>query len=327
MPLRTRLAASILATLPLMYGGGAAAAPTPDSAHADQLFREGKAALEAKRYAEACPKLAESQALDPGTGTLLALALCHEGLGSTATAWREFLDVAAASQKGRTDRAALAADHAHALEPQLSKVRLEVPSELQPKVQVRVDGNEVASATWMNPMPLDPGDHVIEALVQDALPFKQAVHLGPHADLQTVSVPSPETVVAAPKAPPAAPMTTRHKMGWGLGGAGAVVFITGVVLGIEALSEHGSATSLCSSSPCSNATGVSDESTAKSLAWGADFAVPIGLAGLATGIYFLATKDPTDKPPAEAPPSDAPTARVTPTFGPGSAGLAITGTF
>ena len=122
--MKHRLRVAILALAPLGVAlsvtGSAQAAPSSDSARADQLFREGKAALEAKRFADACPKLAESQKLDPGTGTLLALALCHEGLGSTATAWREFRDVAAASLKGRTDRAALAADQAHTLEGQIS---------------------------------------------------------------------------------------------------------------------------------------------------------------------------------------------------------------
>ena len=37
---------------------------------ADALFKEGRALLDAKKFDEACPKLAESQRLDPGAGTL-----------------------------------------------------------------------------------------------------------------------------------------------------------------------------------------------------------------------------------------------------------------
>jgi len=83
--------------------------PQAEARLAQALFDEGRALMAQKRWAEACPKLAESQRLDPGGGTLLNLALCHSGEGKTATALVGLDDaLAAAVRDGRADREKLA---------------------------------------------------------------------------------------------------------------------------------------------------------------------------------------------------------------------------
>lgn len=302
-------------------------AETP-GARADRLFREGKAALGANNFAEACPKLAESQRLDPGTGTLLALALCHEGAGQTATALREFRDVATASQKVRADRAALALKHVKALEPQLATLALTVPPSLQATVQIRVDGEEVPASAWANPLPLDPGDHPVEASAPGRVPWKSTVHLDATGGTKAVTVPDLEPVAAAPVvvAPPpdtsaSHPMGTRRLAGWITGGAGVVVLGVGGVFGGLALSKQSSAKGLCPSSPCSSSAGVADNSAAKTDAWVADFGVGLGLVGLGTAAYLLFfAKD--DAPPATA---AARGLTVLPSVGAGGGGLSLRG--
>src|SRR5687768_960846 len=101
-----------------------------DTIAAEALFQQGRALLDAGKVREACPKLAESHRLDPATGTLIALALCHEAEGKLASAWAEFSDAEGrARAEGAKDREAVAHEHATALFPRLSALTIEVSIE------------------------------------------------------------------------------------------------------------------------------------------------------------------------------------------------------
>src|SRR5258707_8791401 len=94
-----------------------------DPAGAEKLFADARKLLEAGKYAEACQKLADSQKLDPGVGTLLNLAQCYEKLGRTATAWATYHEaLAGARASGPVEREKRASRRAEALENRLPKV-------------------------------------------------------------------------------------------------------------------------------------------------------------------------------------------------------------
>src|SRR5437899_2884511 len=118
-PRRAALALSVIATMSVA-GRARADGEVDPRVIAEQLFDDGRALLEAKRYPEACAKLAESQRLDPGGGTLLNLGICRELEGKTASAWAVLRDALgqAVSDK-RSDREEVARAHLARLEPRL----------------------------------------------------------------------------------------------------------------------------------------------------------------------------------------------------------------
>src|SRR5262249_16349556 len=126
----------------------------PDDA--DKLFSEGRALVKQGKYAEACPKLASSQKLDPAAGTLLALGDCYELNGQTGSGWTAFKAAETmARQANDTPRADESVRRMQLLEPKLSKLLIEVAPENQREgLDVRRDGNPVPSSLFGSAVPV-----------------------------------------------------------------------------------------------------------------------------------------------------------------------------
>ena len=89
-----------------------------DKAAAESLFQAGVDLMNQQRFAEACPKFAESQRAEPSTGTLINLGSCYERIGKTASAWAVYVEaVELARKQGRTDREATASGRVAACGP------------------------------------------------------------------------------------------------------------------------------------------------------------------------------------------------------------------
>jgi hypothetical protein len=177
-----------------------AAARASDSSAAQALFDEGRRLIKDGRWAAACSKLEESQRLDPGMGTLFHLSACYAQTGRIASAWSSFLEVAReAKARGETARERVARQRASELEPKLSRVKVNVPSP-EAELEVKRDGRVVPRAEWGETVPVDEGDHVIEASAPGKKPWRSAVRVEGDARKVVVEVPRLEDVV--PQAPP-----------------------------------------------------------------------------------------------------------------------------
>ncbi|WP_437661485.1 hypothetical protein [Sorangium sp. So ce1182] len=212
---------STLAALAALAPAARAAEPTREErAAAVALFDEGRALMAAGKHAEACPKLAESHAIDPGIGTLFNLSDCYERIGRTATAWIGFRDVAAAAlSAGQTERERVARARAAALETRLSRLQIVVPPEAAiAGMDLTRDGVPVGRALWGTAVPLDPGEHRVAAVAPGHKPWEAKVAID-KPGVVSVTVPVLESAPAsssgagvAPKAavapPPVEPPAT-----------------------------------------------------------------------------------------------------------------------
>jgi hypothetical protein len=233
-----------------------------DPAAAEALFREGTKLMEQKNFAAGCPKLAESQQLDPATGTLMALAMCHEGQGKTASAWAEYAEVAnRAREEGRSDRERAARDRAAALEAKLSTLTI-APSALAAVtvgLVVKRDGVLVGPGAWKTAVPVDPGEHTVEASAPVKRSIIATVTVGPAGDKKTVEIPGLENdsggtatpaaamIVPGPERSGLAPMQIG---GISAGAAGIVAIGVGTYLGLHARKLNEDSKAGCDGNAC-----------------------------------------------------------------------------
>lgn len=295
----------------MLLAGAAVVASAParaeepaDPAAAEALFAQGKALMQNGDYAQACPKLEESYRLDPATGALLALALCHEGEGKLATAWAEFMNVAALAHAERnTEREQSARQRAATLEPRLSYLVLRVGQAVAglPGLVILHDGVTLRPAAWGTPIPVDPGRHVLSATAPGHKPWETSLVITAPAQRGVVEVSELLPLESTPEkaARPAPPihrespsMTPLRATGVGLMGAGAtsLLFAGGALW--RALAKDADADGHCS--PKCNLEGAEERSAATEAASFATVGAIAGSALLGAGVALFVLGKPND---------------------------------
>jgi serine/threonine-protein kinase len=306
-----RTLAAVAFTLAVVLSPAIARAQSAsDQATAEALFRQARDLMTAGHYGEACPKLAESQRLDPSAGTMLNLATCYEKNGQLASAWVTFKGAATAAQNANEpDRAKLARARVADLEPKLATLTIAVaPAADVPGLVVKRDGETVGRAGWGVPIPVDPGAHSVEASAPGRRPWQsQAVVEGPAAkasiDVPTLvedarpPAPAPPGPVSPPPPapavppPPSSPGSTQRVLGVVTGVVGLGGIAVGSVFGLIAKGHQSDAGPHCNGTVC-DGTGVSDLSDAHSAATVSTIGFIAGGAVLAGGVvlYLVAPR-------------------------------------
>jgi len=336
MPGRLPLRAVLLAASVAL---AASSARADDPAAAQSLFNDAKKLMTAGKYADACPKLEESQRLAPATGTKFNLADCYEHIGRTASAWAGFLSVASSAKNAnQASRERAARDRATALEPKLARIAVVVPEPSRATgLAVTRDGEPVGDAEWAGEaMPVDPGQHTIAASAPGKRAWKAIVDVQgvatttklivPPLDDEPVPAPAAGTAVAtgasAPPAPPPAAPASSSTLGWVLVGVGGAVIAGGAVVWALRGSEESKLDGECGAAETAcPASASGDISTGKAYTvLGIGF-FALGGASLVAGASFLLLGGHDGKT------AGATGARLVPVVGPQISGLRLEASF
>jgi hypothetical protein len=302
-------------------------------AHAQALFDEALVLMKAKRYAEACPKLEESDTLDPGMGTEYRLGECYEADGKIASAWSTFSAVSAAAKRdGKIERSAVAGRRAALLLPRLPRILLDVPDAARaPGLEVLQDGKSIAPSDWAGKMPIDPGAHVISARAPGKIGWSTSATFVERATT-TVPVPALGDLPTAPRAvivvvappPPRPGMPTPRKIALAAGGLGVAGVVIGTVFGLRARSQWSSAQATCVDPAIDRGcTSAGNQLSRDALTSAAVSTVGFAVAGaavVAAGVLWFSARPPTYGGPAAS-------LRISPVVGPGVAEARIEGSF
>lgn len=309
----------------------ASAQSAADKANAEQLFNEARQLMDEDRHAEACPKLEASNKLDPGVGTLLNLGTCYEAIGKLASAWGIYREAEDRAQKeGQVKRVDYARKQAVALEPRLPRLIITAPSKDEvPGLQVKRDDTAVARVQFDSKIFVDPGPVTVTASAPGYVEFRKQVTAVENEEV-VVEIPilekaAVETTVPITGGPgPRGPVdggggSSRRLFGIIAGGAGVALLGTSAGIGLSARSKWDEAfdDGLCTDDNVCTAEGQSLTDSARTRANIATGVAVAGVAVVAAGAYLFFS----------APSGDEKVARVVPSAGPDSLGLAVIGSF
>ena len=277
--------------LTLAVGSAASAQELPDTgaALAQSLFDEGVALMEKEDYVGACPKLAESQRLDPAGGTLLNLGLCRERAGNFAAAWLAYNDVLGqAIKEGRKDRELTAKQRIEGLAGRVSRlvVTVSAAAARQDDLVIAIDGAVLRPPAWGLPSPIDQGEHFLAISARGKVSRTQRLVIVGEGTTEHAVVEALESVPVAvpPRSDPY--RAARARAGFVVGGAGIALVGVGVVTGLMAVERVSASDAACPSGRCTQ-RGVDLSEQAGTFAIVSNVSLALGVASLVAGAVLV----------------------------------------
>ena len=281
-----RSAAFAVAGAIALTASHAAAEPVTNQQLAQKLFDQARDLIEKGETSRACEMFTESQRLDPGAGTLLNLALCHQSEGKLGTAYFELQEsLAQALRDGNKDREAIATEHLAVVNPRVPKVTIVGPREAIAGFVVELDGVPVRAAALGVPLQADPGSHSLRATAPARSPWISRVELREKDD---VRVEIPVLAPAADSAPRTRTTRSFSTATYVVGGVAVAALATSAITGILALGAQSAYENACFTerSYCKDAAGVDQATATRNYAWVSTGALLVGVAAGVTAFFL-----------------------------------------
>jgi hypothetical protein len=293
-----------------------ASAQNRDAATAEALFRQGRQAMEAKNYADACQKFADSQKLDGAAGTLMNLATCEEKLGKLASAWQHWKE-AIDALPAKDDRISFARGRVEDLEKKLPRLQVTLTSGADKGAKVFRDDIEIGPGGQGVPLPVDPGPHTITVRLAGHFPKSVNVSLAvgetSQVELHPGEVdPNANAVTAGVDTK----KTSTRTLGFVVGGIGVAGVGAAVASGLMLVNTRKTVETNCTADKVCTAQGIDAASTGKKLLVVNTVGWVVGALGLGFGAYFVLSS-----------PKSSTSAALAPHVGPDGASLSCVGTF
>ncbi len=250
-PAVLRRVTSLVALLALV--AFASTARADGAGDAERLFREGVRLRDGGDFASACPKFADSFALDPAPGTLVNLGDCEVRIGKLIAAIEHYKLAVAGFPKG-DKRRDLLAQKLVSVEPKLAHLTILVAPTVPETARITRGAAPFDRHDSGVSVTTDPGKLVVVVAAEGRTDSTYDVELGEgqSKELQVdVGAPVPQKPVAPPRAaiaesPPAGteprPLRTA---GFIVGGVGVAGLGVGVVTGLMAMSKASTVRSHC----------------------------------------------------------------------------------
>lgn len=319
MRFRSTCRALLLVATASSFSPCASAEPVDDSTRnaARSLASQGKEALDRAQYERARDLFHRAYTLVPAPTIALyegrALAKLHrlvEAEEALMRAARTPLD----AESPEPFRKAVhdAEDDLAALQARMPKVTITTsgPGASDPELSVTLDGRPLASALVGVELPIDPGEHTLNAVAPGGEPvqvvFSVVEKQRPQVDLLVPAghhAEAPKPAVVAPPPPPPtepppkpAPTPWQRRAGLVVGGIGVAGVATGIVTGLMAGSRYSKAERECPDHHCvEGGAGWDDVQAFRTLRTVSTVGYIVGGVGLAAGatLYLTAPSRPS----------------------------------